>query len=283
MHSIRADRPLDDNTRNILRQFDTAARELGIDYFLAGATARDMMLTHVFGIDIARITRDVDLGIAVPDWNAFDAIKTRLLSTSDNWAPSDAPHCLRYRENHAAFPTPVDLIPFGQIENPPREIAWPPDMQVLMNVAGYADALRSAALVMLAEDLVIRVASIPGLAALKIIAWDERGKIDAKDAHDLFTILRRYTDAGNHGRLYNDHFALLESAEYDPELAGARLLGTDVAAMVSGETLIELTAILTNEEKSNLLTLHMARSYPAENALTHIEALLQQFRSGLFP
>jgi predicted nucleotidyltransferase len=283
IHSIRADRPLNENIRNILHQFDTVARELRLDYFLAGATARDMMLTHVFGIDTARVTRDVDLGIAVADWDAFNAIKARLLSNSDNWTPSESPQLLLYREQNAAFATPVDLIPFGQIEHPPHEIAWPPDMDVLMNVTGYADALGSAAMVMLAEDVVIRVASIPGLAALKLIAWDDRGKIDAKDAHDLFTILRRYSDAGNHDRLYNDHFAQIESADYDPEMAGAWLLGADIVSMASEETLAALNAILADERKVNLLMVHMARSYHAENALTYIGKLLQQFTSGLVP
>ncbi|HEV7930621.1 MAG TPA: nucleotidyl transferase AbiEii/AbiGii toxin family protein [Nitrosospira sp.] len=190
---------------------------------------------------------------------------------------------LLYREQNAAFATPIDLIPFGQIENPPHEIAWPPDMDVLMNVTGYADALGSAAMVMLAEDVVIRVASIPGLAALKLIAWDDRGKIDAKDAHDLFTLLRRYSDAGNHDRLYNDHFAQIESADYDPEMAGAWLLGADIVSMASEETLAALNAILADERKVNLLMVHMARSYHAENALTYIGKLLQQFTSGLVP
>lgn len=66
MHSVRADRPVDAVTHSILREFDHAGRALGIDYFLAGATARDIMLTHVFGIDPGRITRDVDLAIAIP-------------------------------------------------------------------------------------------------------------------------------------------------------------------------------------------------------------------------
>jgi predicted nucleotidyltransferase len=38
----------------------------------------------------------------------------------------------------------VDLIPFGGIEASPNTIAWPPDMAVMMNVAGFGDALAAA-------------------------------------------------------------------------------------------------------------------------------------------
>jgi hypothetical protein len=40
MHKVRDDRPVGPITKNILRQFNASSQELGLGYFLVGATAR---------------------------------------------------------------------------------------------------------------------------------------------------------------------------------------------------------------------------------------------------
>jgi len=256
MHKVRADRPVDPITKNILRQFNSVSQELGLDYFLVGATARDILLLHVFGIDPRRATRDVDLAIAVPDWSAFDNVKAQLLAQTSNWSASTSLQGLLYREPGTHFATPVDLIPFGKVENPPNTIAWPPEMAIIMNVAGYAEALQSAAQVQIDGDLVIRVASLPGLAILKIFAWLDRGATDRKDAYDLLAILKNYSETDNLDRLYADEQALFETYAYNPQQAGAGLLGKDVVALANKETRAQLIAILNDEVKFNRLVQH---------------------------
>jgi predicted nucleotidyltransferase len=60
--SIKPDRLVHAVTVAVSRQIDQIAREFSVPYFLAGAMARDIVLTHVYGIDIGRATRDVDFG-----------------------------------------------------------------------------------------------------------------------------------------------------------------------------------------------------------------------------
>lgn len=72
-HSIRADRPVDPVTIDILRAVAEEARAEGIDYMLVGATARDVLLTHVFGIASRRATYDVDFAVTVKDRSPRDA------------------------------------------------------------------------------------------------------------------------------------------------------------------------------------------------------------------
>ena len=48
-------------------------------------------------------------------------------------------------------------------------------MATVMNVAGYAEALEHAIQVDVGGGLVVNVVSIPALAALKILAWNDRG------------------------------------------------------------------------------------------------------------
>src|SRR5258708_20756535 len=62
-----------------IRKIDEIARRQETAYFLAGATAREIMLRHVFGRPPGRRTLDVDLGIAVRDWDHFKLLKTALV------------------------------------------------------------------------------------------------------------------------------------------------------------------------------------------------------------
>jgi predicted nucleotidyltransferase len=64
-----------------MREIDTLAREMKLNYFLCGAMARDILLWHVHGIKTGRATSDVDFAVAVKDWKQFDEIKTRLTET----------------------------------------------------------------------------------------------------------------------------------------------------------------------------------------------------------
>ena len=76
--SARPDRPVDSLVLDILRRVHAATRELGIDYFVGGALARDLILLHAFGKDTGRATRDVDVGICIDDWSKLDALKASL-------------------------------------------------------------------------------------------------------------------------------------------------------------------------------------------------------------
>jgi predicted nucleotidyltransferase len=68
MYTTRSDRPLDPVTRVILATLHAVAMQHDASYFIIGATARDILLTHVFGIEPERATRDVDFAIALAEW-----------------------------------------------------------------------------------------------------------------------------------------------------------------------------------------------------------------------
>jgi hypothetical protein len=67
----------------VLRVLDPIARSSKCEYFLAGATARDLILVNVHGLLPGRATRDIDFGIAVESWAQFELLKERLLATND--------------------------------------------------------------------------------------------------------------------------------------------------------------------------------------------------------
>lgn len=65
MYTIRHDKPVNPVLLEILAAVHAITQELGCDYLLVGATARDMLMTHVFGLDSRRATHDVDFAIAL--------------------------------------------------------------------------------------------------------------------------------------------------------------------------------------------------------------------------
>ncbi|MCU7849623.1 MAG: hypothetical protein KZQ89_16855 [Candidatus Thiodiazotropha sp. (ex Lucinoma kastoroae)] len=53
----------------------------GVPYFVVGAMARDMILSHGHGIASKRATVDIDLGVEVAEWDEFSALKDGLTAT----------------------------------------------------------------------------------------------------------------------------------------------------------------------------------------------------------
>jgi predicted nucleotidyltransferase len=276
----RADRPIDPVTCSVIREVKNASADLGLDVFLIGATARIILLENVFGLHTGRATRDIDFAFAVEDWDQFQAIKDRLISTAAFGQATAIIHRLIYQPTGWGRSFAIDLIPFGGLERPANRVAWPPDMSIVMNVTGYRDAHASALPIEVAPGLVISVASIPGIAVLKLFAWVDRGREDPKDAMDLVTLLRQYSEAGNQDRIYEDTGAL-EATGYDVELTGAWLLGRDAFAMSSQDTRVQIKALLSDHVLTERLVTDMSRALPAQdNTLGYSKALLDRFITG---
>lgn len=55
-------------------------KELGVDFLVVGATARDSVFVYGYGCTMERGTTDVDFGIHVASWAEFGALKDRLLA-----------------------------------------------------------------------------------------------------------------------------------------------------------------------------------------------------------
>ena len=241
MLEVLPGRPIDSMLREVLTRALRVTGELGVDCFVGGAMARDILLTHVLGQDSIRATRDVDLGIFIGDWDEFSRLKQRLIADGDFVAEEGNAHRLRYRSVRGV---PLDLIPFGAVSSPDQTVAWPPDHEIVLNVAGFEDACASAVVVHLGDGLRVKTCSLPSLAELKLLAWRDRGLANNKDALDFELISGLYGPAQSVDRLYDDEIALLESADFDLELAGAHLLGKDAAAQCSRETALRIREIL---------------------------------------
>jgi predicted nucleotidyltransferase len=273
--------PLPPEQRMLLRVMDRIARTLDLRYFVVGATARDILMYHLHGFSVNRASPDIDFAMAIESWETFNVVKESLLREQGFRPDPKIIHRLHYSP-----PTgdgfPMDLVPFGGVEVSSATVAWPPAMKIVMNVAGYAEALASAISVSIEEQLVIPVASIPGLAITKFIAWLDRGHLQAKDAVDLLYLLENYADAGNVDRLYGEELFLLAACDYAFERAGPRLLGRDMTSIMSAQCKGQITAILTTPAVRDRLIVNMLQgAFQQDNAYSRLDGYLTEFEAGL--
>ena len=280
---LKPDRPVDPLTLMVIAEIRQAAARLGVPVFVVGAVARIILLENVHGLQSGRATTDVDFAFALDSWEQFQAIKNLLLQNPSFNASEHVTHRLHFRAPGLEHSYKVDLIPFGGVETSPNIITWPPDMAIMMNVAGFSDAFAAAVSVEVSTGVEIAVASLPGIAILKLFAWADRRHENPKDALDLLTLLRSYHEAGNENRIYEGASAqaVLEAADYDPQLAGAWLLGNDAAAMASTATVAGLETLLNGATKDRLVE-DMSRGMKGQDdSLEHARRLLVQFTQGL--
>lgn len=279
----KLNRTLDPIRMSVIREVHKAAGELGVEVFMIGAMARIILLEYVLDLSAGRTSNDMDFAFAAESWDEFEKIKKFLIEQCNFTESTKKIHQLLFNTPEQQHAFEIDLIPFGAIESQPDTIKWPPDMSVIMNVAGYRDALNAAIKIELEPNLTISIASLPGIAILKIFAWvDRRHDSQAKDAIDLATLLRSYNEAGNQNRIYEDPTAIaaLEAAEYDIEITGAWLLGKDAAQLASKTTKEQILTIISGARKRHLIQDMAKEMKGLENPLGYSERLLQQFTNG---
>jgi predicted nucleotidyltransferase len=240
---------LDPERERVLRDVAAAATALGIPFFVVGAFARDLILELHYGLPVQRATNDIDFGLQVNSWEEFAQLKTALIQTQTYRADSRQPQRL-----HSSIGDVIDIVPFGGVEDATtRTILWPPERVIEMNAFGFAEA--------------------------KLVAWQQRRQ--AKDAKDLQLILTSYLQAGNLDRLYSEtNVDLLEEEQFiSLDLAGARLLGRDMAVLLSAAS---QQIVLEMLEDSTLLIGSMVGGvFDVEEAMLKAQQMLEMLAQGI--
>jgi predicted nucleotidyltransferase len=226
-----------------VRDVARAAERVDARLFVAGAVARDLWLQHGHGFATGRATEDLDFAVQCATWDQFEKI-VRALFEVNIGRPNPQ---VRQRFVHPNG-TAIDLVPFGGVERADRTIAWPPDEGQALSLMGFREAVDSTVRFLLPGGIAVSVASLAALAALKVVAWQERHVLaPRKDAADLYVILENYADAGNRSRLFDELPGVGERDDFDFELAGAELLGRDLAQTLTGGFLELVLRILRRE------------------------------------
>ncbi|MEK7758308.1 MAG: nucleotidyl transferase AbiEii/AbiGii toxin family protein [Pseudomonadota bacterium] len=278
--SPRPSRPIDPAIVAVLRAVHAAAHAQRLNFFIAGALARDIWLDYIYQVPVARLTRDIDVGIQVSSWSEFEGLRERLIS--DAAFTPDA-----HRLHRLFMPSsgvPLDIVPFGGVEDSERRIAWPPEGETVMSLWGFAEAFRAAPLLELAPQLSVRVTSLAGLAALKLFSWSERGRETNRDAVDFWLILRNYGEPCHRQRLLLEEDEMLTAEDYDVSRAGARLLGADMGQILGGQGATLLSGLIAaelNDTQSQRLLNVVLKQAAAEDDYTRFREQLLAVVRGL--
>jgi predicted nucleotidyltransferase len=178
---------IDPPSAALLTSVSETAGSLGIEFFVVGATARDMIFELGHGRPSRRATLDRDFDVRVASWAEFGRLEESLL-TSGLFEETRDVQRLRFQGG-----LDVDIVPFGGVADSEGAIRWPANEDVVMSTVGFEDTYRAAQRVRVKANppLDVLVASIPGLAILKLVSWADRPHARSRDAIDLAFILAR--------------------------------------------------------------------------------------------
>lgn len=266
-----------------LLEIKKIADGLNVDFFIVGATARDILMEHLHKVKAPSMTRDIDIAVCAADWEEYKALTDALLATGDFIQGTQE---LRYDFKG----TLVDIIPFGEMFGRDNMVRWPSDHETIINTLGFIDVYNHSMTLRLNSEpaLDLKLPTIPGLVIMKLLAWNDAFPNRQKDAQDIYFIMRNYQHADIEDRLYGEEVSMLLEERFDNERAGIRLLGRDMARISNSSTskaVLEILVLETGEHSSfKLVTQITYKDHDSSgDILTLLEKLKQGFIEGLGP
>ncbi len=207
----------------LLRKLSASFADMQQDFFVIGATARDIIMRQLADVTPMRRTRDLDIAIAIPDWNSFEQIAEKL--KTDGFDKDT--HMLQ-RFHYGDYE--VDIVPYGKIAKEDDYIYWPPEETIAMSVRGFDEVLSDAIAVSIDGEFTVKIASLHGLFLLKFNAWLDRHISSTKDAEDMSFIIENYFIA-NLDR--NIHEEVYDWPEFDDYKVGGYWLAHDLSDLLT--------------------------------------------------
>ena len=261
-----------------IKEIKKVADSQEISFFIIGALARDIIMEYFYEIKAPRRTMDIDLGIKVSSWDRF----SKLINTLEK-----SGEFKRLKEKHRILYNDIiiDIVPFGDISDKNERIIWPPENEVVMSVMGFNEVYNYSTLVRLQNSptLEVKITTLPGLAILKLFSWRDSFPNRSKDAEDLLFIMKNYENAGIFEKLYESELHLLESEDFDNQIAGIVLLGKEMSKICTNQTFVYLRKII-NEETSKNSNFNLIRDMllSKRDDFNRILYLLKKLKDGIY-
>ncbi|MHB8581632.1 MAG: hypothetical protein ACYDA4_17455 [Ignavibacteriaceae bacterium] len=140
----------------ILIKIKEIADNLHIDFFIVGATVRDMILNYVYEIPIYRGTNDINFAVRIKSWSEYNLLISEIEKTG--FTKNEK---ILHRYSYKGMT--IDLIPFGSISTKEDTIKWPYDKDDKeMNVIGLDDAFISTEDILIQTEpgIIVKAASV---------------------------------------------------------------------------------------------------------------------------
>ena len=239
----------------LLRKLTDSFGRMDREFYVIGATARDIIVQQLLDTASTRRTRDLDIAIAIPDWDAFEQIKERLVA--DGFKKSND---MYQRFYNGAYE--VDIVPYGVVAKEDDNIYWPPEEVVAMSVKGFDEVLSEAITVSIDDEFKVKIASLHGLFLLKLNAWLDRNAKTSKDAEDMSFILSNYFMANLDREIHQEVY---DWENFDEYIVGGYWLAHDLVTLLNVNQLNYYKEViegeLAKEEESRLINQMIENSY----------------------
>ena len=239
----------------LLRKLTDSFGRMDREFYVIGATARDIIVQQLLDTASTRRTKDLDIAIAIPDWDAFEQIKERLVA--DGFKKSND---MYQRFYYGAYE--VDIVPYGVVAKEDDNIYWPPEEVVAMSVKGFDEVLSEAITVSIDDEFKVKIASLHGLFLLKLNAWLDRNAKTSKDAEDMSFILSNYFMANLDREIHQEVY---DWENFDEYIVGGYWLAHDLVTLLNVNQLNYykevIEAELAKQEESRLINQMIENSY----------------------
>ncbi|MFA6335168.1 MAG: nucleotidyl transferase AbiEii/AbiGii toxin family protein [Bacteroidales bacterium] len=231
--------------KELLQKLTDYFLSIGSNFYVIGATARDIILSGIHNQTSTRRTADLDIAIAIKDWDKFEQISKGLCSIEGFHKSNKQKQLFWYKQDFK-----LDIVPFGEVAKEDNNIYWPPEEEFAMSVVGFTEVANNTLDVTIDNELTIKVASLPGIFILKLIAFNDRKNATNKDAEDIAFIIENYLNI-NIERAATENYDIYEVENFNTFTAGATLLGRDIKSIIgsNGETINTFILILADELK----------------------------------
>ncbi|MEX2347731.1 MAG: hypothetical protein WD511_00810 [Balneolaceae bacterium] len=213
-----------------------------VDFYLLGAIARDAWYAKE-QIE-SPSTRDVDFAVYVSAEEKYEEVLEELITNHGFSEIKDVPFRLQ-----TPFTFTIDIIPFGEIsidEAVLPDDSW--DRPIFVN--GFEEIFRKATIQVKDDDLEFKVATLPAILLLKLIAYDDRPEKRTQDPQDIAQIIENYFEVEKE-MIWEEHHDLFDE-ESELDEIGARVIGREVSEiLVENKTLKDrVLNILSLEDRT---------------------------------
>jgi len=191
----------------VVTDLERGLRELGIPFGVIGALVPELLLDA----RPPRMTRDVDVTVAVESLAEFEALKDRL--GDYGFARTRLPHRMQHRAGGL-----LDILPFSEAIAPEGRLQLQDG--VVVNMAGFGYVVPNVISIPIDNGPALPLTPLPLYALLKLVAFSDRK--DPKDLAGVLHCLEHYRE-DDERRYSVEH----EGAGVPFEDTCAHLLGVD--------------------------------------------------------
>ncbi len=237
----------------------------GLPLYVVGATARDLSMTLLDNDASKRRTKDLDVAIAIDNWEEFDDISKTL--QENNFERYGTTQKFYYKGEKEDIDYEVDVVPFGGVAVD-EKICWPPEGNPVMSVKCFRDVMDKAVSVNIDDAVNVHIAPLCGQFLIKLDTWNDRNTLTDKDAEDMVFIMKEYHDIQllSNDRTPPDAVIYDDSdSRSDTMIWGAQWLAYDICQLLTTEHLQYYVDMITGEilkgDDSNLIHHFMKHYY----------------------